>query len=77
MDPNPDGESIQIVELANEKDEATKTVDDTILELTKEGNSLDDMAIFYRTNSQSRQIEDALRRSSIAYIELLLVEQAL
>ena len=31
---NPDGESIQIVELANEKDEATKTVD-TILELTK------------------------------------------
>ena len=25
------------------------------------------MAIFYRTNSQSRQIEDALRRSSIAY----------
>ena len=25
------------------------------------------MAVFYRTNSQSRQIEDALRRSSIAY----------
>jgi DNA helicase II / ATP-dependent DNA helicase PcrA len=63
---NPDGESIQVIELANEKDEASKTVD-TILSLTKDGNSLDDMAIFYRTNSQSRQIEDALRRSSIAY----------
>ena len=63
---NPDGESIEIIELANEKDEATKTVD-IILSLTKEGHSLDDMAVFYRTNSQSRQIEDALRRSSIAY----------
>ena len=63
---NPDGESIEVLELANEKDEAQKVVENIKL-VTKDGGTLDDVAVFYRTNSQSRQIEDVLRKYGLPY----------
>lgn len=63
---NPDGESIDIVECHNDKEEA-EFVSDKIKSLSKEGHPYDEMAVFYRTNSQSRLIEDALRKSNIPY----------
>ena len=38
-----------------------------ILQLRSEGISLRDIAVFYRTNSQSRLLEDSLRRMTIPY----------
>ena len=51
----------------NEKNEAAFVVRE-IQELTKNGNSSTDCSIFYRTNTQSRVIEDELRRQNIPYI---------
>ena len=34
----------------------------------EQGHSLDDFAVFYRTNAQSRVLEDALRRAVIPYV---------
>jgi len=63
---NPEGESIEIVECHNDKEEA-QFVADGIKELSVAGETYDEMAVFYRTNSQSRLIEDALRKSNIPY----------
>jgi len=63
---NPDGESIQICECHNDKKEA-EFVSDKIVELHKSKIDHRDMAVFYRTNSQSRLIEDYLRRANIPY----------
>lgn len=50
----------------NERDEAVYIAND-IDELRKIGRSLSDIAILYRTNAQSRVIEDLLLRSAIPY----------
>ena len=63
---NPEGENIEIIECSNEKDEAS-FVADSIFEKAQEGKSLSDMAAFYRTNAQSRILEDALRKKNIPY----------
>ena len=63
---NPDGDSIEVIEVSNEKKEA-EFITNSINDLISEGTSLDDVAVFYRTNSQSRLIEDYLRRQNIPY----------
>lgn len=63
---NPDGEEIEIIETGSDKEEC-EFVSERIFELKKSGTSLNDIAVFYRTNSQSRQVEDALRNSNIPY----------
>ncbi|MBP9674784.1 MAG: UvrD-helicase domain-containing protein, partial [Bacteriovoracaceae bacterium] len=63
---NTTGEKIKLVECYNEKKEAD-FVAEKILELKDKGNSLKEMALFYRSNAQSRQLEDALRKCNIAY----------
>ncbi len=64
---NPDGELIQIKECGDEKSEANFVT----LEIQKtalvEKVNYSEFAIFYRTNSQSRVIEDALRKEKIPY----------
>ena len=60
---NSEGELIDIVESFDERFES-KQVFGKIL---KYKNELDNVAVLYRTNSQSRIIEDELRKGGIAY----------
>lgn len=63
---NPDGELIDVIECPDDRKEA-EFVAREIANLKQQTSRLDDIAIFYRTNSQSRQIEDALRGQRIPY----------
>ncbi|AEA34029.1 ATP-dependent helicase [Hippea maritima] len=60
------GGRISIVNLATETEEA-KFVAEQIQKLKLEGENLYDIAVLYRTNFQSRTIEEALIRYSIPY----------
>lgn len=63
---NSDGEHIQIVECESDKIEAD-FVAKKIEELHREGVPYREMAVFYRTNAQSRLIEDRLRNFKMPY----------
>jgi DNA helicase II / ATP-dependent DNA helicase PcrA len=64
---NPHGDPLQIREERNEYDEARFVVK-TIQQLMTQGEgSFSDYAIFYRTNAQSRVLEEQLRSHSIPY----------
>ena len=60
------GDEIRVQELPNEAEEAGWVVRRIQNEL-EGGRSLKEMAIFYRTNAQSRSFEESLRRARIAY----------
>lgn len=63
---NDDGEEIRIIECRDDKAEA-EYVGNEIKKLHQENVSLKDIAVFYRTNAQSRTIEDALRKEKFPY----------
>ncbi len=63
---NASGEKISLKVFENEFEEAHGIVR-TIRDLYKKKNSYSDFAVFYRTNSQSRYIEEALRTYGIPY----------
>ncbi|PAV28009.1 DNA helicase PcrA [Virgibacillus profundi] len=64
---NPDGKNLHYFQGATEQEEAL-FVTDKIQELTRsEGYSPGDVAILYRTNAQSRAIEDTLMKSNMSY----------
>lgn len=63
---NPQGDSILVVDCIDDKKEGGFVASE-ILDLRQKGVSLSDIAIFYRTNSQSRLIEDHLRANKIPY----------
>ncbi len=63
---NADGEKIKLHIGYNERDEAIYIANE-IEKLKSEGTALSDIAILYRTNAQSRVIEDLLMRSAIPY----------
>ena len=60
------GDPIKIRELDDEHAEA-RYVTGEIQRLVDEGTSRSEVAVFYRTNSQSRVLEDTLVRAEIAY----------
>lgn len=60
------GEQISLYAAFNEQDEARFIVDQ-ISKWTEEGNRLDTSAILYRSNAQSRVLEEALIRSGLPY----------
>ena len=60
------GEKIVVFSAFNELEEA-RFVSDRILSEIKNGRSVDDIAILYRSNAQSRVLEEALLRAGIAY----------
>lgn len=64
---NSEGEPLKIFEAKNEIDEAEKVVNEIENVKKKNGMKLSDFAVFYRTNAQSRVLEDAFRRSGIPY----------
>src|SRR5690625_5275148 len=64
---NTDGKNIAYFQGATEQEEAL-FVTEKIQQLTREeGFSANDIAILYRTNAQSRAIEDTLMKSTISY----------
>ncbi len=63
---NSEGNSINVVECPNEQSEA-EFVSTKVIEYAEKGMHLSDIAVFYRTNSQSRVIEDHLRKNNIPY----------
>src|SRR5205807_1079264 len=60
------GDEIKVRELEDEHAEA-RFVTGEIQRLVDEGVSREEIAVFYRTNSQSRVLEDTLVRAEIAY----------
>lgn len=63
---NEEGEKIKYVRALDEKDEAS-FVTKEVKKLRNEGVSLDDIAVLYRTNAQSRTIEEGFLNSNIPY----------
>jgi DNA helicase-2/ATP-dependent DNA helicase PcrA len=61
-----DGEPVRVVEVEDEHAEA-RFVAAGIAGLVEQGFSGDEVAIFYRTNAQSRVLEDVLVRQGVAY----------
>jgi len=65
--PNDEGDRIRFRLCENERAEAEAVVGDIRGGLTA-GVSARDMAVLYRTNAQSRALEDALRRAALPYV---------
>lgn len=61
-----DGEKVKIIETRSDDEEA-RMIAGKIKDMGNRGASYDDFAILYRTNSQSRKLEDALRSLSVPY----------
>jgi DNA helicase-2/ATP-dependent DNA helicase PcrA len=64
---NSEGGAPQLIESANEIEEAENIVDEISSLRRKYNMRLSDFAAFYRTNAQSRVLEDAFRRAGIPY----------
>jgi len=63
----PGGEPVTLGAALDERDEADFVVDEILARQSTEQRRLRDFAILYRTNSQSRALEDALRKNTIPY----------
>ncbi len=61
-----DGPTITHFQGEDEHDEAA-FIADRIRDLTSNGLTLDDIAVFYRTNAQSRVVEDVFNRRGVSY----------
>jgi len=61
-----EGEPVEAIEVEDEHAEA-RFVAARIASLVEEGYSANDVAVFYRTNAQSRVLEDVLVRQGVAY----------
>ncbi len=64
---NNDGELLTLVKCSDEKDEAAQIAKYIKKEISKKKISLKDFAILYRTNAQSRALEDVFRREKMPY----------
>jgi len=64
---NNDGEDLSLMRCTDEKDEAFQIAKQIKKEITSRKLSLNDIAILYRINSQSRALEEALKREKIPY----------
>ncbi len=65
---NTDGEPVVVNVCEDDRDEGRRIVSQIEVESTRKKLDLKDFAVLYRTNAQSRSIEDALRRNGIPYI---------
>lgn len=63
---NTAGDPVQVLSANDERDEASQIADEIQL-LHDQGRSYDEIAILYRTNAQSRVIEEAFLRRDIPY----------
>jgi DNA helicase-2/ATP-dependent DNA helicase PcrA len=65
---NGEGEPVVLTVCENEADEGAWIAAAITEEIRRNKRDLKDFAVLYRTNAQSRSIEDALRRNGMAYI---------
>ena len=61
-----DGDKIEVFQAADERDEG-RWIGSEIEKLHDAGTSYDDVAVFYRTNAQSRTLEDMFLRAGVSY----------
>lgn len=61
-----DGDKIRLYQADDERDEG-RWIGSEIEKIHDTGTSYDDIAVFYRTNSQSRVLEDMLLRAGVPY----------
>lgn len=64
---NTEGTKIQIFSYANNIEEGNQVINSIIFYQKQYGCSLQDFVILYRTNSQSRDFEEALRKYNLPY----------
>ncbi len=62
-----DGQKIKVFKTPTDRDEARKVVDTILDQKMRNHLSNKEIAILYRTNSQSKNFEEALRRQNIKY----------
>jgi DNA helicase-2/ATP-dependent DNA helicase PcrA len=60
------GEKVVLLEAADDRDEA-EAIAESMQDWRRSGRKLSDAAVLYRTNAQSRGMEDAMRRAGIPY----------
>jgi len=65
---NNDGEQLTLIRCADEKDEAFQLAKYIKKEISKKKLSYNDFAILYRTNAQSRAMEDIFYKEKIPYV---------
>lgn len=65
---NIKGDPVHIVECSDDREEGAAVVRFLEEEMRKERYSLNEFAVLYRTNAQSRVIEDHFRRQGIPYV---------
>ena len=65
---NSDGEPLTLIRCADEKDEAFQLAKFIKKEISKKKLSYKDFAILYRTNAQSRVLEDIFYKEKIPYV---------
>ncbi len=63
-----EGEKIELIHSYNEQEEAANVVSSIMRRIYASKASYDSFAILYRTNSQSRTLEEALRKRNVPYI---------
>lgn len=63
-----EGEKIALIETRDEREEASRIVENIRDEVYRNKRTFKDFAVLYRTNAQSRAVEDALRRASMSYV---------
>jgi DNA helicase II / ATP-dependent DNA helicase PcrA len=63
----PSGEAVTVVAALDERDEADWVLGEIKSRQDRENRGLNEFAVLYRTNAQSRALEDALRRDAIPY----------
>jgi DNA helicase II / ATP-dependent DNA helicase PcrA len=61
------GEPVSVVAALDERDEAEFVLEEIKSRRNNENRGLSDFAVLYRTNAQSRALEDALRREAMPY----------
>jgi len=61
------GERVTLVQTLDDRDEADWVTTEILTRLASENRARRDFAILYRTNAQSRPLEDALRKEAIPY----------
>lgn len=64
---NKEGEKISLIKCTDEKDEASQIIKCIKNDISKQKLAFKDFAVLYRTNAQSRIMEDIFRRERIPY----------
>ncbi|MCX6143047.1 MAG: UvrD-helicase domain-containing protein [Ignavibacteriales bacterium] len=65
---NPAGEPVRLLSCIDDRDEGHQILSVIRSEIAAEQRALRDFAILYRTNAQSRSLEDVLRRNGVPYV---------